>query len=76
MAFPTKGGPWICPFEGCPGLAATRTAMWVYFLHRHVQDTVVILEEGKLSQPLCESLSNPGIKIEVQVVHFRSTYFQ
>ena len=27
--------------------------MWVHFLHRHVFDTVVILEEGNLPQPRC-----------------------
>ena len=30
-----------------------RTAMRVHFVHRHVQDTVVILEEGNLPHPLC-----------------------
>ena len=53
MAFPAKGGPRICPVERCPGQAATRTAMWVHFLHRHVLDTVVILEEGHLHHPRC-----------------------
>ena len=27
--------------------------MWVHFLHRHVLDTVVILEEGNLPHPWC-----------------------
>ena len=44
MAFLSKGGPQSCPVEGLPGRAATRTAMQVYFLYRHVMDTVVILE--------------------------------
>ena len=30
-----------------------RTAMRVHFWHRHVRDTVVILEEGKLPHPWC-----------------------
>ena len=34
--------------EGCPGRAATRTEMWVQFLHQNVLETVVILEEGNL----------------------------
>ena len=46
MAFPAKGGPWSCLVEVCLGRAATRTSMQVHFLHRHVLDTVVILEEG------------------------------
>ena len=27
--------------------------MWVHFLHRHILDTVVILEVGNLSHPRC-----------------------
>ena len=42
-----------CPVEGCPGDLATRTAMQVQFLHRHVQDTVVMLEEGNLPHARC-----------------------
>ena len=53
MSFPTKGGSWRCPVEGCPGTLATRTAMRVHFVHRHVQDTVVMLEEGNFPQPRC-----------------------
>ena len=30
-----------------------RTNLWVYFVHRHVQDTLVILEEGKRPHPQC-----------------------
>ena len=44
MAFPDKGGPLIFPVEGGPGRAEMRTAMQVHFLHRHILDTVVILE--------------------------------
>ena len=43
MSFLEKGGPLTCPVEGCPGRVATRTAMRVHFVHRHVLDTVVIL---------------------------------
>ena len=53
MEFPAKGGPRSCPLEGFPGRAATRTAMRVHFLYRHVLDTVVILEEGNLPHPCC-----------------------
>ena len=53
MAFPAKGGPRSCPVEGCPGQAATRAAMRVHFLHRHVQDTLVILKEGNPPHPWC-----------------------
>ena len=53
MAFPAKGDPRGCPVEGCPGRAATRTAMRVHFLHRHILDTMVILEEVNLPHPRC-----------------------
>ena len=53
MSFPEKGGPRRCPVEGCPGALATRTAMRVHFVHRHVHDTVVMLEEGNLPLPRC-----------------------
>ena len=53
MSFPAKGGWRRCPVEGCPGVLATRTAMLVHFVHRHIHDTVVILEEGNLPHPRC-----------------------
>ena len=51
MDFLTAGGPWNCPGEDFPGCTATRTAMRVHFLHRNVQNNVVILEEGNLPHP-------------------------
>ena len=42
-----------CSVEGCRGALATRTAMRVHFVHRHVHDTVVMLEEGNLPLPRC-----------------------
>ena len=45
LNFPKKGGRRQCPVEGCPGVSETRAAMRVNFVHRHVHDTVVILEE-------------------------------
>ena len=53
MSFPANGEPRRCPVEGCPGAVATRTAMRVHFLHRHVHDTVVMMEEGNLPLPRC-----------------------
>ena len=41
------------PVEGCPGVSATRAAMRVHFVHRHVHDTMVILEEGNPPLPRC-----------------------
>ena len=57
MSFPTTAGPWEFPVKGCSRRAEMRTAMStamrVYFLHRHVRDTVVVLEEGNLPHPRC-----------------------
>ena len=53
MSLPAKGGRRRCPVERCPGVLATRAAMLVHFVHRHVHDTVVILEEGNLPLPRC-----------------------
>ena len=48
---PGQGRLRSCPVEGCPGQAATRTEMRVHFMHRYVQDTVVILEEENIPHP-------------------------
>ena len=53
MTFPAKGGPRNCSVAGCPGRVATRMAMRVHFLHQHVFDTVVILEEVNFPHPRC-----------------------
>ena len=39
--------------EGCPGVSETRAAMRVHFVHWHVHNTVVILEEGNIPLPRC-----------------------
>ena len=51
MDFPTFGPPRNWPIEGCRGWSATRTAMQVQFIHRHVWDTMIILEEVNLPHP-------------------------
>ena len=56
MHFPAKDGRRRCPVEGCLGVLATQAAMWVQFVHRHVHNTVVILEEGNLPLPRCPPL--------------------
>ena len=53
MAFTEWVEPRPCPVKGCSGQASTRTAMKVHFWHRHVRDTVEILEGGNLSHPRC-----------------------
>ena len=53
MSFPTRAGHRPCPVEGCSGRASTRMSMRVHFWYRHVKETMVILEEGKLPHPQC-----------------------
>ena len=53
MHFPAKDGRRRCPVEGCLGVLATQAAMWVHFVHRHVHNTVVILDESNLPLPRC-----------------------
>ena len=53
MHFPAKGGRRRCPVERCPWVLATRAAMRVHFVHQHVHETVVILEEGNLPLTRC-----------------------
>ena len=53
ISFPAKDGRKRFPVAGCPRVSATRAAMRVKFVHRHVHDTVVILEEGNLPLPWC-----------------------
>ena len=53
VSFLTKGGPRRYPVEGRPGTLAMRTAMWLHFVHWHIQDTVVILEEGNFPHSWC-----------------------
>ena len=53
MALPTVGGLRNCPVKGCMVRAAIRTASQVHFPHRHIRDTVSILEEGNPPHPRC-----------------------
>ena len=53
MNFPAMDSRRQCPVEGFPGVSATRAAMRVHFLHRHVHNTMVKLEEGNLPLPRC-----------------------
>ena len=42
-----------CPLEGCGGRELVRTNPWIHFVNGHMQDTILILEEGKCPHPLC-----------------------
>ena len=65
MVFPVQAGPRTCPVEGCSGWASTRTAMKVHFWHRHVRDTIVILEKGNLPHSWCLLCEAPECHAQV-----------
>ena len=69
MSFLTKGEPWRCPVEGFPGKLATRTEMRVHFVHRHVLDTVVMLEEGNYPHPWCARCDMQVPRRELNGIH-------
>ena len=71
MNFPTKGGRRQCPVEGCPGVSETRAAMRVHFVHRHVHETVVILEEGNIPLPRC-----PRCDLQVSMKALKGRYLE
>ena len=48
---PNMAGSMGLPFKGCRGQATSHTNIWIQFLHHHVQDMIVILEEGKPPHP-------------------------
>ena len=53
MSFLSEAVPRDLPVEGYMGWVATHKALRVNFLHRHVRDTVVVLEELSLPHPWC-----------------------
>ena len=53
MSFPGVMGMWYCPIEGCIWGTVMRSALRVHFLHCHVRDTMVILEEVNLPHTGC-----------------------
>ena len=48
--FSREGRQATVPGGGMPGVSATRAAMQVHFVHWHLHDTVIILEEVALLQ--------------------------
>ena len=51
VSFPRAAGPIGFPVEGCKGQAMMCTNLRIHFLHLHVQDTILILEEGNRPHP-------------------------
>ena len=42
-----------CPVSGCLGGASNWSNLQVHFMHRHLKDTIMILEEGDRPYPRC-----------------------
>ena len=51
LAFTARAGPRPFPVEWCSGRVSTQTEMVIQYWHRHVRDTMVILEKVKLPHP-------------------------
>jgi len=54
VSFPKTLRCLICPVEGCGGSARSHEGLRRHFMHRHVRDTLVILQEGSHPLPRCE----------------------
>ena len=54
VSFPKTLRTKACPVAGCGGSAKTHQSLRRHFLHRHVADTLVILQEGSHPLPRCE----------------------
>lgn len=54
VSFPKTLRRLACPVEGCGGSAVTHEGLRRHFMHRHVTDTIVILQEGTTPLPRCE----------------------
>ena len=76
IVFPAKKGPSPWPVEGYSGQTATRTAMRVYFWHRHVRDNMVILEEGKLPYPWCSLCDMLVMWLSLKGIHQRTAQYE
>ena len=51
VSFPIAARSVVFPVEGCNGWAMTNTKIRIHSMHRPVQDTIVIIEEGNQSHP-------------------------
>ena len=55
VSFPRASRSIGCPVEVCEGRVTTRTNLRIHFVHRHMWNTIVILEEGNRPHPRCPS---------------------
>jgi hypothetical protein len=51
VSFPLYCQSIACPVEGCTGKASTRANLWSHFMYKHLEDDIVMMEEGAL--PIC-----------------------
>eukprot|EP00978_Attheya_sp_CCMP212_P005927 scaffold13219_cov61-Attheya_sp.AAC.3 len=54
VSFPKTVSLINCPIKGCPGKATSRAYLHTHFMHRHVKDTLIILDEGTFPHPRCD----------------------
>ena len=52
-SFPWAAHGITCPVGGCPGRDTSRGALQVHFVRLHMQDMLVVLEEGNHPLPCC-----------------------
>ena len=53
VSFPRAYGSIGCPVGGCERQETMCTNLWIHFMHRHVCDMIVIMEEGNRPHPRC-----------------------
>ena len=53
VSFPKHLSRLRCPVAGCLGGASSRTNLRIHFAHRHVRDTIAILEKVSRPYPRC-----------------------
>ena len=46
--------PIYCPVEGFPRRDTSSPNLWLYFMHQHTEDTIIILNEGTAPHPWCK----------------------
>ena len=54
VAFPRMDMAIDCPVKVCPGRVTSRTNLQFYFMHWHVEDTILVINKGPGPQPQCD----------------------
>ena len=53
VSLPNMAGLLGGPFKGCMGREMIRINLWIHFVHLHVQEMIIIMEEGNSTCPYC-----------------------